>query len=291
MLVLSAAVPAAATGSDCTADQILDRYFSLPCDDPDPMGEGRGERLAALRQLWQCPGEGVAAIAQVLPQVELRVRRLELIETLGRLPTRESADILIPLLDDPDGAVRLQALKGLRLHASRIRRSGVVNVSQEPEFSPAVDGLLPYLIEAANDEDDGFRALALWALADTREPEAADEIRRHLHDRNPGIRLRSACLLAEFGDDSGLPELRLALERLSQKDSKGAAAYYFEAEHLLVSLQRVTGVSLGAVPMNPMLASSLAVSERQIDRYDEMLQAWVDWWATHDEGANVHDSE
>ena len=153
-LILSATAAGATTSGECTASQILDRYFTLPCDDPYPIGKGRGERLDALRQLWTQPDESVAAIAEVLPQVELRVHRLELIETLGRLPTRESADMLIPLLDDPDGAVRVQALKGLRLHASRIRRAGVVNVSQEPEFPPAVEGLLSYLIESANDEND-----------------------------------------------------------------------------------------------------------------------------------------
>jgi hypothetical protein len=288
-LILTSVAAGATPGGECTAIQILDYYFSLPCPDPDPMGEGRGERLDVLRQLWKRPEESAAAIAEVLPQVEVRVHRLELIETLGRLPTQQSADILIPLLDDPDGAVRVQALKGLRLLASRIRRAGVVNVSREPEFPPAVEGLLPYLIEAANDKNDGFRSLALWALADTREPEAADEIRRHLQDSNPGIRFRAACFLAEFGDDSGLPELRLALERLSREDGKSAGAYHFEAEHLFASFQRITGESMGGIPMNPMLSSSFATMEGLEERYDEMLQAWVDWWAEYDRDAGVND--
>lgn len=288
VLVLSATAAGAAIGGEGTAHQILDYYFSLPCPDPDRMGEARGERLDALRQLWERPAEAAAAISEVLPEVEQRVHRLELIETLGRLPTKQSADILIPLLDDPDGAVRVQALKGVRLLASRIRRAGVVNVSQGPEFPPAVEGLVPYLIEAANDENDGIRGLAMWALADTREPEAAEELREHLQDPNSGIRFRAACLLAEFGDDSGLPELRIALERLSQEDSKSTAGHYFEAEHLLISLQRITGVSMGNIPMVPMAASSFAVMERLEARYDEMILAWVDWWAEYDRDAGVN---
>jgi hypothetical protein len=282
---LTAASAAGETAPESTAHQTLETYFSLPCPDPDPLGEARLKRLQALHQLRERPDEAARAIGEVLPEVDTPLHRMELIETLGRIPSSGSADILVPLLDDPDRAVRLQALKSVRLLASRIHRAGVVNVPETPQFPPAVAGLLPHLIEAANDEDDGFRGLALWALADTREPEAREEIRRHLEDPIGSIRFSAACFLAEFGDNGGLPELRAALERLSRKDAERRAGHYFEAQHLLVSFQRITGVSMGDVPMVPSAASSFVAADRLMQRYDEMLQAWVDWWAQYDRDA------
>lgn len=272
----------AANAEDCTARQVLDCYFSLPCPDFDPMDGGRAERLDALHRLWKRPKEATEAIGDALPEVTERVHRLELIETLGRLRTPGSADIVIPYLYDADVGVRLQALKAIRLMASRIRRAGVVNVSREPEFPPAVDGLLPLIVEAAQDEDARIRGLALWALADTREPEAADELRRHLQDPNAGLRFQSACLLAEFGDDSGLPELGRALDRISRDRAETAGTFYADAQHLFVSLERVTGVSMGAVPMVPWLASSFVRMEQLREEYDALLEAWVRWWADRD---------
>jgi hypothetical protein len=282
MLVWGALSADRAAAGEYTARQILDYYLSLPCPDDDPMEFGRSERVQALQMLWSCPEEATAAIGERLPEIQRRVHRLELIEMLGRLRAQGSGETVVPYFYDDDPEVRLQALKSLRLMASRIRRAGVINVPAEPQFPPAVDGLMPYLIEAANDEDPGVRSLAMWALADTREPEAAEELRRHLSDPDPGIRFRCACLLAEFGDDSGLPELRIALDRLAEKHGETGTIDSIVAEHLFVSLERVTGANLGTVPMNPLLASSFGRMEQLSEEYEALLLAWVDWWAEFD---------
>lgn len=292
VLVLLLAIPVPADADDAErARQIVADHLEGPCPEK-VMDPERGDRLLALRSMWEMtdPGmvdPGVAAIAAVLPGVECRVHRLELIESLGRMPSRASAELLIPMLHDPDVTIRRQALAGLRLHASRIRRSGVVNVPKGAEFPPKVDGLVPYLVEAAHDDEPGIRGLALFALTDSRDPAAVTELRRALEDEDFGVRFGAACLLTEFDDASGLPVLREALDILahpSEHDGdRPSLNLYLNGEHLFVSFERITGVSLGAIAPNPLIMSSMGAAEERRKDYGRLIEAWDAWWREHDE--------
>jgi len=287
LLLLPAAVaetlPLAEDSS--SAREIIAEYLASPC--PDTMMDSqRLRRFEMLRPLWNRVDEGVAAVADVLPSVECHVHRLELLELLGRMPSPASADLLIPCLHDPDVNVRRYALMGLRLQASRILRKGVVDVPKGPEFLPKVDGLVPYLVTAAHDEDARIRSLALFALTDTRDPVAVDELRRALDDTDRDVRFGAACLLTEFDDASGLPELRAVLDELSGTagmQSEGRRPdRYLRAQHMLASFQRITGESLGQIPPVPMVLSSFAAQEESRRDYDALLQDWYAWWQVRD---------
>jgi HEAT repeat protein len=262
-----------------SAPRILEEYLALPLPDSDPLGEARGARLDILRRLWPIPEEAVSAISVTLPTAPTHVHRIELLEVLGRLPTPQSADLLAAYLEVPDSKLRGAALHGLRRLASRIERRGVVDVPLEPEFAPKVDGLLPHLIAAANDEDPEIRASALFALADTRSPQAVKEIRHHLRDLDDTVRLRAACLLTEFDDDSGLDELGLALAKLTNPDAEEVSLRYFMAEHVLASLARITEDNPGPPPMQPALASNTGRAEELRKEYEDLLDRWALWWA------------
>jgi hypothetical protein len=287
LLSLSTAVAGEAplAGEAPSAQEILAEYLAGPCPD-QVMDSQRRRRMEILRPLWDRVDEGVPAVAEVLPGVDCRVHRLELVELLGRMPSRASADLLIPYLQDPDVTVRWYALIGLRLQASRILRAGVVDVPKGPEFPPQVEGLLPHLVAAAHDEDAGIRSLALYALTDSRDPVAVDELRRALDDPDRHVRFSAACLLTEFDDASGLPELRATLDRL-MGSSAGAAEgklpdRYIAAEHLIVSFERITGESLGRIPPIPLILSSLAAQEKSRLDYEALLLAWDHWWRVRD---------
>jgi HEAT repeat protein len=284
------AATSAAEPADPTSRDILDAYLAGPCPEKllDP---GRSDRLAQLHVLQDRADAGVAAIAAVLPHVECPVHRLELLEVLGRIPMRASSDLLLADLHDPDVTVRRQALRSLRRQASRILRAGVVDVPEEPQFPPQVEGLVPYLLEAATDQDPAQRSLALWSLADTREPQAQTALRAALDDPDGRVRFLAACLLSEFGDDTGLPLLREALDKLvagdaavepGERDHLGYPTRYMAAQHLLASFQRLTGESLGDLPAVPMVLSSLAGAEESARAYDELLIAWQQWWKQSD---------
>jgi HEAT repeat protein len=198
--------------------------------------------------------------------------------------TEKSAALLCKLLKDPDDGVRWQAIHGLRMMARRTDRSGGKRIQRGPDFDPKVQGLVPYLVSAANDKAERNRICALYALADTRDPSAVSEIRSRLKDPSEKVRLYAACFLTEYQDAKGLPEMRNALNRIRSIDVQRLAveldySYYHEAELLLASLERITGKSFGRIPPNPTLSSDLRKMQDIKRRYKALLDAWAEWWA------------
>lgn len=217
--------------------------------------------------------------------------------------------------DEEDGTygelARTSAVHGLRAMSKRADRPGGKRVQRGPEAEPKVRGLAPYLISAANDKSENVRFAALFALADSRDPLAVAELKNQLKGKNEKIRLYAACFLTEYQDGSGLPEMRKALNRLREKDNtwvemtlgslgmtekslgnmprkalsslkgknpKDAFDYYWQVEILLASFERITGKSLGKIPLNPLLSSSSDGAENAKKQYKELLDAWVVWW-------------
>lgn len=190
-------------------------------------------------------------------------------------PGPETADYVF-MLENPDPRVRRDALQGIRRQTSRFVRCGVRDVPGHLAQTPIPRNLIPLLVAAAKEDPEfSVRTLALFALADTRDPEGQAVLEDCLDDADPRIRVTAACLLTEFGDDSGLDELGRAVKRHVGGEPLGP----FQAEHVLVALCRITGRDVDSVPMNPLLSSCIAVGEDWFRTYDEMLEAWNRWFA------------
>lgn len=197
----------------------------------------------------------------------------------------ESAELLCKLLNDPDEKVRRQAISDLRMMARRTDRMGGKRIERGSEFAPEVEGLVPYLVSAANDEVELNRICALYALADTRDPLAVSELRNRLKDTSENVRFHAACFLTEYQDASGLPEMRDALVRLLRTDPIDDFTYYCDAEMLLASFERIIGKSFGEIPLNPSLCSDTREIPLIEERYNTLLDTWAEWWAWEPEAA------
>jgi len=304
LLVFSLALPALAAETDTVskAREILNLYLETPIPagpsktdpyDPKADAEVNGARLAReaiLEQLKTMPEEAVLAAGPVLFGKATPQQRYEIVGALGRhIHTRECADLLQRVIQDvrepkdEEGAIyeelaRSSAVQGLRRMARRTDRSGGKRIQRGPEVEPRVPGLAPYLISAANDKSERVRVSALYALADSRDPLAVAELKNRLKDKNEKIRLYAACFLTEYQDGSGLQEMRKALSGLKGKNPKDAIDYYWQVEMLLASFERITGKSLGKIPLNPLLSSSSDGAEAAKKQYKELLDAWVVWW-------------
>lgn len=292
MLIIACVVmwnPGAATRpEDSRATRIIQRYLKLPFPQQgssgvqETSGKARPARFEVLAELQAMPEEAVSAIGRALPDVKHAGRRRELVATLAdHFHTKPSAKLLCGLLKDPDEDVRGQAIHGLRMMARRTDRTGGKRTVRRPDFAPQVEGLVPYLIAVADDESDGNRRSAMFGLADSRDPAAVAALRRRLKDPSERVRLAAACFLTEFHDASGLPVMRRALDRLRKGDPKDdwRYRYYFDAEMLLASMERITGKGFGKIPLNPGLSSSLNQIPKIKQRYRELLDTWAQWWA------------
>ncbi len=291
------------------ARAILERYLAAPIpegpsktdpyDPNDVRGDNRARlgRIAILKELAAVPHEAVAAAEPVIFKQANSVQREEIVSMLGELSqTRACAELLHRVLQDvrqPNGEsdvlweelVRSSAAHGLRNMSSRIDRRGGKRIQDGPVHEPKVPGLVPWLIEAANDPSERVRDSALYALADSLDPAAVAELRNRLKDDSEIVRFRAACFLTEFQDASGLPEMRQALDRL-RKEGKAEVKvnrlfdYWFQIEMLLASFERITGKSFGEIPLNPVLSNTIGGGEKE---YRELMDAWAAWWNWHPE--------
>jgi len=279
---LPSAVPAE-KGSQ--AERIIAEYLAMPQPEEDRLGEAYQARWKVLVQLKAVPDEAVSAVRRILADVKNPRQRQELAASVAdQIHTKEAAVLLRDLLKDGDAKVRGKAIHGLRTMSRRTDRSGGKRVQRGEEFAPKVEGLVPCLIEAADDKAEQNRVSALYALANARDPAAVAELRRRLQDPSDRVRLYAACFLTEFQDASGLPEIRAALQRLCKQKPQSNLHYYWEAEILLASLERITGKSFGEIPMLPELCSDGRKGAEYVQRYGELLRTWAQWWAWEPSG-------
>ena len=266
------------TASGLTADEVIARYLAMPFPQADPHGRELVPRRAVLDPLAQMPDAAVVAIRSALPRIDDPRRRAELLGVFRRVQTPEAAEVLVSALKDRDERVRGSAIGELRLMARRVDRAGGKREQRGSIRAPAVPGLLTHLLSAADDSSEQNRVSALYAVADTREPEAAGELERRLADPSERVRLKAACLLTEFNNASGLPEMKRALTRLQIRPDDDPLAQ-MDTEMLLASFERITGKSFGPIPLNPLLSSDSREIPRLEQRYRELLGAWSAWWA------------
>jgi hypothetical protein len=189
----------------------------------------------------------------------------------------QKAALYIKQLDDPDEKVRGEAVRQLRLLARRVDRSGGARVQRGDEFEPKVSGLVPSLVKATHDDSETVRHAAAYALADTLDPSAILTLRELLSDKSEKVRVAAACLLTEFHDASGLGILKLAVKRYQAAGDRDIARY-LDGEHVLHSLERITGKSFGPIPMNPELHSNSEAGKAAEKRYQELFETWNAWW-------------
>jgi hypothetical protein len=69
------------------------------------------------------------------------------------------------------------------------------------------------------------------------------------------------------------------MARLQKTDRGKNIGFYFEAERLPASFERITGKSFGRIPMNPLLASDTRRIPKLEKVYRDLLAAWAQWWA------------
>ena len=303
------------------AEQIIQNYLKLPFPEEDRLGQARQERLSTLNELTSVPNEAIETIGRILPKVKNPQQRIELAELLGnKLQTKKSSEILCGLLKDTDDQVRWQAIQSIRMLARRTDRIGPKRIQRIPdsrsgaekekamlqasqqgravinrqtiqpqderledfvEFAPKVEGLVPFLISAANDSIESNRIIALYALADTRDPFAVTELRNRLKDSSEKVQLYAACFLTEYQDASGLFVMKSALTSLNKTEPETSDyefEFYSQAEMLLASFERITGKSLGQIPMNPSLSSDTKQIEQIKRTYNNLLRNWSQWW-------------
>ena len=302
ILAFACEAPAAETKDASEARRILSRYLATVhpegpsrTDPYDPkvdaqVNKARLARLSILAELKAMPTEAVSAAGPVLFEQAGPVQRHEITGFLSdSIHTRECAELLHRVLQDvreprdEDAAlyeelVRCSAVHGLRMMARRTDRSGGKRLQRKPDFEPQVPGLAPYLVSAANDKAERVRVSALYALADSRDPVAAAELRNRLEDRSEKVRLYAACFLTEYQDAAGLPEMRKALSRLKEAEPKNDFTHYTQVEMLLASFERITGKSFGEIPLNPLLSSVTHGAAGGAQRYKELLGVWEAWW-------------
>jgi HEAT repeat protein len=256
------------------SEDIMKVYLALPHPEKEDGGTTRMARLKVLAQLSSTP-DILPVIQSNWDGIKQLGQRIEVAEMIGRsIQTPAGAGMLIEWLKDPAEEVRSQAVRGMRLMARRVDRAGGARIQQGPEQQPKVEGLVPSLIVAANDASEKVRMSALYALADARDDKATQEIRNHLKDTSLNVRFKAACFLTEFQDGSGLPELCLALERLRTTDSDKESSYYFDAETLLASLERVTGKTFGKIGLNPISLSNADDALIQKGQFKKLLDSW-----------------
>jgi hypothetical protein len=263
-----------------SASEILQRYLKLPPPTGRfQVGAERDARFKVLDELRSTSEGTVPEIMRILPEVN-SIQRSELASVLYNFPTKESAAALCALLDDPDEHVRNSAISYLRMFARRVDRAGGQRTQRGGVFAPKVDGLVPFLIKAANDKVEQNRLSALYALADSLDAQAIAELRNRLKDESPKVRFYAACFLTEFNDISGVEELKQGLARLrsTDKPQMEVDSMYFDTEILLASFARITGTNFGEIPRNPSIMSDTRAAQDSERRYKKLLDAWANYW-------------
>ncbi|MCF7957502.1 MAG: HEAT repeat domain-containing protein [Phycisphaerae bacterium] len=298
------------------ATEVIEHYLKMPFPQKDQHDLNHQNRHAILRQLINYPDQAIPALTKILPTLKDARQRKELTEFLRYFPTQPSADLACKMLKDTDDIVRSQAIGVLRLMARRTDRIGPQrtirprplvkinpaekekNIRQQlankakgkstppkkdspklyDEFPPQVDGLVPHLIEAANDTSFQNRIFALYALADTRDPPAVVTIRKCLKDPHEKVRINAACFLTEYNDNASLPELKRAVIWLNKTKPTDQFDYYWTAEKVLASLERITKKSFGEIPMNPGLHSHSGQADKSAVQYQYLIKRWANYF-------------
>jgi len=177
------------------ASRILDRYLAMPLTP-----NGRGARLEVLDELKSIPAKELPVVEKTLSGLTNSEQRYEImIELESIAQDSEGAQLLHRVLLDVrepqdeesaayEKSLRSLAASGLGFMAASTFRAGGQRHQYKPDSAPKVQGLLPYLIMAANDKAKEVRISAMYGLADSRNSLAVAELKNRLKDEDWEVR-------------------------------------------------------------------------------------------------------
>ena len=160
---------------------------------------------------------------------DVKVRK-EAIESLVGITDEEAIEPLIKATTDESAQVRFKA-------AEILGNMGDVAVDQLIEEFENAEGkdkrflafalketgdkkVIPYFVEATNDEDFGVRKVAVRSLGELQAEEELDAIAKCLEDEDWGVRLAAIQALGDIATDDSIKLIKDARKAESDKDFK-----------------------------------------------------------------------
>ncbi|MBK7259664.1 MAG: HEAT repeat domain-containing protein [Ignavibacteriae bacterium] len=186
-------------------------------------GKDEVARTSVLEAVQQMPsGETVRRIAGMLPQLS-DGEKVRLISALAKHPEPAMRDIVTGALKDRSTAVRVAALRTLRVigTAAAVRPMAAVAVASKAEEqreareslamlgAPGTDDSLVVLLRGTQND---LKAEAVKAMRERRVPASAGPLVVALQDRTPRVRQEAALALRLIAQDGDIPEMLGALQ-------------------------------------------------------------------------------
>lgn len=260
------------------AEVMVTYLVSMPGSADDPQGKMNRHRQQLIRDISSLGEPAIKPLSDALLKPLTPLQQRELTQALGGIKTPAATKALMPLLQSKGDGTRAQAVQGL-----------IGRMSMKLAEVGSDDVVMALIEHAAVEPDASARGYICKSMSRLVKPvldgrpgtakqleAAAEMLRERLkNDASADVRLAAACVLTEFGDHSGFGELKKAALALQ---ASGDTASLWGMENLVPALERASGQTFGAVPMNPMLSSSTITSAKlQADRralIDKMAE-WV----------------
>ncbi len=210
----------AASALGANGDEASTKILEAAFFSPDP-----GLKMAAIDGLGDMNnGIAAASLQRLYHSADAYGKRL-LIPGLGQVNNPQAIAVLVAAAGEKDGSTRLLAVEALgRLHDTDAlpQLHQLLATEQAPYNQIMVAhsmlllgdnsgvGTLLKVMRESNNSD--YRAAAILALADARDANVAEELKKVLGDPDLEVRMAAAGALTHYNDGEGLPVLRTAME-------------------------------------------------------------------------------
>jgi len=209
----------------------------------------RGVQEAAIESLIKLRGRRtVKELIPLLWESDARLRNMaiEILKEVGR----DGVDLLLSLLKDKDGDVRIFTSDILGYMGERMATEGLIELLNDPVANvrnQAIVSLgqlkdkkaISVLLKALEKGDEWTKFAAIEALSKLGAEEIVDPLINYLQDENELIRKVSLEALGKMGHPKAIPYLLRALKEADQGMKKGIISNLMEnyADHLNSSLK------------------------------------------------------
>jgi HEAT repeat protein len=203
----------------------------------DEVHQVRNAAQAALKSLGTMK---VQQLTQYAFEVERPETRLAVVELLGGIGTSKVTKLLTQMLDDRSGRVRLAAIRGLQWSketaeslipllddSDRDVRLAAVDVLGGLVYEPAIEGLMNLL----KDYSDQVRERAITTLGKIGDPTCIPSLIAKLNDQEQSVVAAACNALARLEATEAIPHL---VQLLHDPDSRGGKAAARALEHMPV---------------------------------------------------------